>query len=117
MFAFCSVMVETLSEAKAHGWAIAARCAWGRREGMKSVRECVSRYVLDLDALIWTRGAEFPLSMLAERLSVRVANRGEWFYFSIDRANLRRSEPAKGEYPGAGHGALYGEFDGKGLSG
>ena len=101
-------MGETLREAKAHGWTIAARCAWGRREGMKSVRECVSRYELDLDALIWTRGAEFPLSMLAERLSVRVADRGEWFYFSIDRANLRRSEPAKGEYPGRAWCAIRG---------
>jgi hypothetical protein len=35
---------------------------------MKSIRECVSRYDLDLNALIWTRGAAFPISMLAERL-------------------------------------------------
>jgi hypothetical protein len=61
-------MVETLCEAKANGWRITARCAWGRRQGMKSVRECLSRYELDLETLIWTRGAEFPLSMLAERL-------------------------------------------------
>src|ERR1700749_2361574 len=102
MFAFCSVMVETLSEAKAHGWRITARCAWGRREGMKSVRECVSRYELGLDTLIWTRGAEFPLSMLAERLKCPRCGSRRVVLLSIDRANLRRSEPAKGEYPGRG---------------
>jgi hypothetical protein len=61
-------MVETLGEAKAQGWRITARCAWGKCDAMKSIRECVSRYDLDLDTLIWTRGGSFPVSMLAERL-------------------------------------------------
>jgi hypothetical protein len=61
-------MIETLGEAKAHEWRIIARCAFGKRESIKSTRNCVYRYELDLDTLIWTRGATFPLSMLADRL-------------------------------------------------
>jgi hypothetical protein len=61
-------MLETLIEVKRAGVRITARCAWGRRDGMKSIRECVNRFELDLDTLIWTRGAAFPISMLADRL-------------------------------------------------
>jgi hypothetical protein len=34
---------------------------------MKSIRECKASVRPDLETLIWTRGAEFPVSMLAER--------------------------------------------------
>jgi hypothetical protein len=61
-------MVETLGEAHALGWRITARCACGSREGMKRIRDCSARYEVDLQTLIWTRGATFPVSMLAERL-------------------------------------------------
>ena len=60
--------VETLGEAWQLGWRITARCAWGKREGMKSVRPCVYTYDLGLKTLIWTRGAPFPISELATRL-------------------------------------------------
>jgi hypothetical protein len=43
-------------------------CAWGRREGLKSIRECKATIRLDLDTLVWTRGATFPVSMLEGRL-------------------------------------------------
>jgi hypothetical protein len=61
-------MIETLGEAKAHGWRIIARCALGKQVGMHRFRECAYRYELDLESLIWTRGAVYPLSMLPERL-------------------------------------------------
>jgi hypothetical protein len=61
-------MIETLGEARANGWTITARCAWGRREGMKSIRECKASIRLDLETLIWARGASFPVSMLEGRL-------------------------------------------------
>jgi hypothetical protein len=61
-------MIETLGEAKSLGYRITARCAWGRRDGMKTRRECVHRYELELETLIWTRGAAYPISMLPERL-------------------------------------------------
>jgi hypothetical protein len=35
---------------------------------MKRIRECKPNIRLDLDALIWTRGAPFPVSMLEGRL-------------------------------------------------
>ena len=54
--------VETFSEAWQLGWRITARCAWDKREGMKSARPCVYTYDLGLKTLIWTRGA--PLSNL-----------------------------------------------------
>ena len=61
-------MIETLGEARDGGWKITARCAFGKREAMKSIRECVYRYPLDLETLVWTRGAAFPISLLSERL-------------------------------------------------
>ena len=42
---------ETLGDAFAAGWRITARCVWGKREGMKSRREC--QYTR-------TRGPTFP---------------------------------------------------------
>jgi hypothetical protein len=35
---------------------------------MKRIRECKASIELDLDTLIWTRGAAFPVSMLESRL-------------------------------------------------
>lgn len=61
-------MVETLGDAWRAGWKIRVRCAWGKRDGMKSVRECVTSGELDLQTLIWTRGGDMPLAMVAERL-------------------------------------------------
>lgn len=61
-------MIETLAEARDAGMRITARCAWGRREGIKTIRECKASIRLDLDTLIWTRGGTFPISMLEGRL-------------------------------------------------
>jgi hypothetical protein len=55
-----AMAVETLGEAFDHGWRITARCAWGKRDAMKSRRECVYIRDLDLETLIWTRGARVP---------------------------------------------------------
>jgi hypothetical protein len=60
------VTVETIGEAYMLGWRIHARCAWGRREAMKSVRGCLGE--LDLHTLVWTRGAAFPITGLESRL-------------------------------------------------
>jgi hypothetical protein len=37
-------MVETLGEALDAGWQLTAKCAWGKRDGMKTIRACHSRY-------------------------------------------------------------------------
>lgn len=61
-------MVETIGEALSLGWQLKARCAFGNREGMKSVRQCTWTYDLDMLTLVATRGRDFPLAMLASRL-------------------------------------------------
>jgi hypothetical protein len=58
--------IETLAEARDAGVRITARCGWGRREA--TIRECKASIRLDLDTLVWTRGAAFPVSMLEGRL-------------------------------------------------
>ena len=60
--------VETLGEARSLGWRVHMRCALGPRAGMKSIRECHYRRELDLETLVYTRGRDFPLALLASRL-------------------------------------------------
>lgn len=60
--------VETLQDAFSAGWRVKVRCAWGPRDGMKRVRECVFGGELDLQTLVWTRGRGFPIAMLESRL-------------------------------------------------
>jgi hypothetical protein len=86
MFAVCSTMIETLGEAKSLGCRITARCAGGRRDGVKSRRECAYRYELEHETLIWTRGTAYPISMLPERLkmsAVRLAAGGASVEFAV----------------------------------
>jgi len=61
-------MVSTLGEAWDAGWQVRVRCAWGRRDGMKSVRECMASAQLDMASLVWTRGRDMPLTMIGDRL-------------------------------------------------
>ena len=58
--------VETIGEAYRLGWRIKVRCAFGTRDGMKSIRECKTRSDLDLKTLVWTHA--FPISRLESRL-------------------------------------------------
>jgi hypothetical protein len=62
------VSVETLGEALRSGWRVKVRCAFGERDGLKSIRECQRSDELDLGSLAWTRGRDFPIARLAERL-------------------------------------------------
>ncbi|RVI97663.1 hypothetical protein CN193_25430 [Sinorhizobium meliloti] len=57
-----------MAQLSALGWQLKARCAFGNRDGMKSVRECTWSYDLDMLTLVATRGRDFPLSMVASRL-------------------------------------------------
>jgi hypothetical protein len=50
----------------------AVRCAWGPRDGMKRVRECVHGAELDLRTLVWTREGRFPVDFRQGEL-VRLA--------------------------------------------
>lgn len=61
-------MVETIGEALDLGWRLRMRCAFGKRDAMKSIRECVFAHDLDLMTLVCTRGRAFPIARVAERL-------------------------------------------------
>ena len=60
--------VETLGEAWTLSWKIHIRCLYDGREGMKHKRACGFRQELDMMTLVCTRGREFPLARIAERL-------------------------------------------------
>lgn len=61
-------MIETLGDALGAGWRVHVRCAFGKRDGMKAIKECVYRAELDMPTLVWTRGRNFPVARLHERL-------------------------------------------------
>src|SRR5215212_741972 len=60
--------VETLGEAWGLSWVIHIRYLDDGREGMKYRRECGYRKYLDLETLVCTRGRDFPLANIANRL-------------------------------------------------
>ena len=60
--------VETLGEAWNFGWQIRMRCLDNGREGLKHRRSCDYRAELDLQTLVCTRGRDFPLARIAQRL-------------------------------------------------
>ena len=60
--------VETLGEAYSLGWRIDMRCLHDGREGMKRKRDCGFRASLDMQTLVCTRGRDFPVARIAERL-------------------------------------------------
>jgi hypothetical protein len=64
LFSFCSHAVEMIGEAFDAGWRVRVCCGWGPRDGMKRRRECVYGGELDINTLVWTRGATFPLARL-----------------------------------------------------
>src|SRR4051812_4597402 len=60
--------IETLGEAWNFSWEIYVRCLHDGREGLKHKRSCGYRKTLDLETLVCTRGRDFPLARVAERL-------------------------------------------------
>ena len=78
--------METIGEAWQLGWRVTARCAWGKRDGMKSIRECLYSGELDMTTLVWTRGAAFPLSELAACLKCpRCGSRRVTLLFNVPK--------------------------------
>ena len=69
------VAIETLGEALSYGWRVTARCAHGKRDGMKSIKECVYRAELDWRrwyghagdsrSRAWKRGCDAPCAARA----------------------------------------------------
>jgi hypothetical protein len=60
--------VETLGEAWTLSWRVNIRCLYDGREGLKHRRSCSYRAELDMATLVATRGRDFPLARLAQRL-------------------------------------------------
>jgi hypothetical protein len=60
--------VITVGQAHDLGWRVTAYCRWGKRDAMKSIRECNASQDLDLPTLVWTHGRAYPLSHLGTRL-------------------------------------------------
>ena len=90
-------MVETIGEAWQLGWRVTARCDFGKRDAMKSIRECVYGKELDMATLVWTRGAAFPLSDLASRLKCpRCSSRSVRLIFTVPKEPSRASTALSG---------------------
>lgn len=61
-------MVESLGEAFSLSWKVRMRCLDDGREGLKHKRKCDYRAELDVMTLCATRGRDFPIARLADRL-------------------------------------------------
>lgn len=62
------MQIETLGDLLTHGVRITMRCAAGRRDGMKSVRDCLFGTELDVMTLVCTRGRDMPVGLLQGRM-------------------------------------------------
>jgi hypothetical protein len=68
MLPFCSHSRGNAGRRLGRGLAHYCALRLGKREGMKTRRECHYTRELDLETLVWTRGPSFPLSSLDGRL-------------------------------------------------
>jgi hypothetical protein len=83
-------MIQTLGEAFDAGWKLTAYCRKGKIDYGRSSRECQARANLDMEALVWTRGRAFPLSMLDSRLKCpRCGSRRVVIAFQPPAADMR----------------------------
>jgi hypothetical protein len=62
------MQVETIGQAWNASWRLTMRCLDNGMEGLKHKRECGFRTALDMQTLVCTRGRDFPLARIAERL-------------------------------------------------
>lgn len=84
--------IETLGEAFNNGWRLTARCNRGKVDHGHAARECLWRYELDMTTLVATRGRDFPLVQLSERLRCpRCGNRRIAVIFHSPSTNTRKS--------------------------
>ncbi len=60
--------ISTIGEAHDLSWRIHVYCRWGKRDAMKSIRECHASVDLDLERLVWTRGRAFEIADLGSRM-------------------------------------------------
>lgn len=62
--------IKTLGEAWKFGWRVRARCYWTgpTKSGRRRMPYCDTMVELDMVTLVWTRGENFPINLLRERL-------------------------------------------------
>lgn len=60
--------IETLLDVYLAGGRLSMRCAWGSREGLKSIRECRFHHEIDILTLMITRGRRCPIVGLANKM-------------------------------------------------
>ncbi|TBG52612.1 hypothetical protein ELG74_36575 (plasmid) [Rhizobium leguminosarum] len=60
--------IETIGEAWNAGWKFSATCRHGTMDTGMSSRKCDWKYDLDTMTLLATRGRDFPIMRLSERL-------------------------------------------------
>jgi hypothetical protein len=61
-------VIATIGEALDTGWKLRVYCREGKGRAMKKHRACTAYHDADLETLVWTRGRDFPIAMLAGRL-------------------------------------------------
>lgn len=72
------------------------RCAAGRRQGLKSIPECLHQKALDLETMVWTRGRDFPLAWKQERLRCpRCGSRRVTLIYAAPEKPVPRGDPPK----------------------
>lgn len=61
--------IETLGDCLTHSVTVRVFCAFGPyTKGMQRGRECNWSYLADMETLVLTRGRDFPISLLRERV-------------------------------------------------
>ena len=76
-------MISTIGEAHDLGWTLRVYCRWGKRDAMKSIRQCNASVEVDLKTLVWTRGRAFPIVRLDSRMKcIRCGSRRVMIAFS-----------------------------------
>jgi hypothetical protein len=60
--------IETVRDVWMAGGKIHFRCTWGRRAGLKTVRECGFRYEIDLMTFMITRGRACLIADLGQKV-------------------------------------------------
>lgn len=79
-------MIETLGDALNYGWKLHVRCAWGKRDAMKSICECVYSREVDIETLVLTRGRACPIIRLDSLLKCpRCGSRRMSIKFSVPK--------------------------------
>ena len=83
------MQLETLFDVWNSGARLYARCAWGRREGLKSVRACIGNAELDVASLLWA-GPRLPDRHAVQPAALPCLRLAEGIGADLDARHCRR---------------------------